>query len=158
MNVHKHCTPMRSIMIALRLCLLVSLWQAPIPWIHRHGTETEDVITKTGAEFRQHLTLWHGAIESDLDEDLGWHCHWILPMWGHALDEIPDDEPPSQEVLAFDQAMVSSTEDLSFRDAVTTISRFAHFELSLLSSVANYSDARSYGRADRYEVNSVLRC
>ena len=145
-------------MIALRLCLLVSLWQAPIPWIHRHGTETDDVITKAGAEFRQHLTMWHGAIESDLDEDLGWHCHWILPMWGHALDETPDDELPSQEVLAFDQAMVSSTDDLSFREAETMISRYAHFELGVLSSVPGLCDARSVDRVFHDEVNSVLRC
>ena len=97
-----------AFLVAARLCLIVSLWQAPIPWLHCHGTNLGQLTSIASAlELSSHLDTFHHYVKADLDDDLGWHFHWILPCWSHALDDTPDDELPSEVVVAFDQATIS---------------------------------------------------
>ena len=105
----------------LRACLIVSLWQAPVPWIHSHETDSSQGtgLASTG-DLVQHLALFHPATKIDSADELGWHLHWILPCWGHALDDTPDDEPPATEVMTFDQATISSVTPVPAPDLAAT--------------------------------------
>lgn len=63
------------------------------------------------SELSHHLAAFHPNKDSWLarvESDLGWHFHWILPCWGHALDQTPEDQPPAEECMTFDQATVSA--------------------------------------------------
>lgn len=99
-------------LIVVRLSLILSLWQAPIPWVHCHGTDISIIQSVDAAsELSNHLAAFHGNATHEfvpLDFDLGWHFHWILPCWGHALDQTPQDQPPSEECMTFDQVTVSA--------------------------------------------------
>ena len=72
-------------------------------WVHFHRTNLAE-ISSAASSLRTHLAIFHSAIDLTSDDDLGWHCHWVMPVWGHAVDDTPDDELPSQEVFAFDSA------------------------------------------------------
>lgn len=117
--------------LVLRACLIVSLWQAPVPWIHTHGT---DLIGAARAGIAQdlvhHLALFHPSINPDSAQNLGWHLHWVLPCWGHAIDDTPDDESPATEIMTFDQATVSSAVPVPVPDLVRT---YRPLTLSMLS-------------------------
>ncbi|WP_010584357.1 hypothetical protein [Schlesneria paludicola] len=105
----------------LRACLIVSLWQAPVPWIHSHGTEPVTVARVSATQdLVHHLALFHPAVNAEAAKELGWHLHWILPCWGHALDDTPDDESPATEVMTFDQATVSSAVPVPAPDVVAS--------------------------------------
>ena len=108
MNGRGITTGFRQIgLIAVRLSLLISLWQAPIPWIHRH-TSDEAVSTASTANLASHFVRFHDRSSLEQIDELGWHCHWVLPNWSHALDDTPDDEPPAKERVSFDQATVTA--------------------------------------------------
>ena len=78
----------RSCGIVARLGLILSLWQAPVPWLHNHGTNITEISSPLlASEFCEHLLLFHGGNELNSDEEFGWHCHWILPSWIHFADE-----------------------------------------------------------------------
>ena len=57
--------------ICSRLALLVSLWHAPVPWVHRHHPT---------ADLPVHLATHHAH---DPGVAGGWHMHCELPLWGH---------------------------------------------------------------------------
>lgn len=100
--------------ILARLCMLLSLWQAPIPWLHNHGTSTSLILPVTAAqELDSHLIVFHPSVDRRIEREFGWHCHWVLPAWKHALDDTPDDEPPLQEVIVFDAVDVPTVEQLN---------------------------------------------
>ena len=145
----------RAIAIVVRMCLVLSLWQAPIPWIHCHDTTGDEASTKCEVDLRVHLAVWH-AEPTDHDHDLGWHLHWILPMWGHALDDTPDDEPPAEEAFAFDQVL-PNTDDISM-PVVLALSAVPFLEIPGLVPVSHSVVARTFMQACRPRVNSVLRC
>jgi len=94
--------------------MLLSLWQAPIPWLHNHGTSTA-VISQVAAaqELNSHLIVYHPSVDRGIEHEFGWHCHWVLPTWKHALDDTPDDEPPLQEAIVFDPVDVPTVELLN---------------------------------------------
>ena len=144
----------RAIAIAVRMCLVLSLWQAPIPWFHCHDASGEGASTKCEVDLRVHLAVWH----SEPDHDLGWHLHWILPIWGHALDDTPDDEPPAEEAFAFDQAL-RSADDFSMRTPfVVALNTVPLLEMPGLIPVSHPFVARIAHQTYRPGANSVLRC
>ncbi len=115
MNVNDSSSPLtRASLIVTRCCLILSLWQAPIPWLHCHGTSVGERVSSIASarDFSTHLAVFHPAVDLNSDHDFGWHLHWILPSWSHALDDTPDDEPPSQERVAFDQATISPNDPI----------------------------------------------
>jgi hypothetical protein len=74
---------------AVRLCLVVSLWPAPAPWVHCHEDEESP-----GPQLTQHLNEYHAHQGADCHE--GWHLHFAY-LWELAGDTpCPDDqkEPP----------------------------------------------------------------
>jgi hypothetical protein len=84
--------------IVSRLVLVVSLWQAPVPWIHSHDTNVaDDASPLSTCEFAEHLHAFHGLSAVNSNVEFGWHCHWILPPWMHAVDENGKDDGHSQD-------------------------------------------------------------
>ena len=64
--------------LALRVLLLVSAWQGPLPWWHSHGgiagASEQDSIWLV-----EHLQCWHPGLEAASADSLGWHMHWGYP-------------------------------------------------------------------------------
>ena len=80
-----------------RLCLIVSLWQGPIPWLHCHDEDVTEMSSPVSASnLRLHLASFHGNSQ----DKLGWHCHWILPCWNHCSDENCQQEQSSRESVS----------------------------------------------------------
>jgi hypothetical protein len=103
----------RTALIVVRLGLIVSLWQAPIPWLHSHGTDIAQIAPATNAtELATHLAIFHDDVAPGSEHDFGWHWHWVLPSWSHALDDTPDDERPSEEAVAFDTSTAAPSKSL----------------------------------------------
>lgn len=95
--------------IAARLCLIVSLWQAPVPWLHRHGTDVSKATSAVSAmALKTHLAVFHPSTNANFDTDFGWHCHWVYPSWTHVLGQTRDDQLPAEESVAFEPAIASS--------------------------------------------------
>jgi hypothetical protein len=74
---------------AMRLCLIISLWPAPAPWVHCHHEEDS-----LGPQLASHLNEYHARERAESHE--GWHLHFAY-LWQLAGDpNCPDDreEPP----------------------------------------------------------------
>ena len=68
---------------ALRLCMLVALWNGPFPWVHVHGS-----LDGTGSSaLASHLVRFHASDVGAQGRSFGWHLHFILP-WA-ALEDGP---------------------------------------------------------------------
>jgi hypothetical protein len=61
----------------LRLAVVVSLWHAPIPWLHIHEMEGPSVDRL--ALLAQHIAEFHGRDSGQPVASLDWHMHVILP-------------------------------------------------------------------------------
>ena len=82
--------------VLVRLCLIVSLWHAPLPMIHAHGSDIEDAFSPSAAV--EHLNKHHLDIPVDSHVDFGWHVHLVLladPIVDEPYDEDgqPDQAP-----------------------------------------------------------------
>ena len=147
-------------MISMRLCLIVSLWQAPIPWVHCHDANV--CVSQSLSEatnLSNHLANFHSSGIATVESEIGWHWHWILPCWSHAIDQTPDDEPPAQEVVTFDQATISST-SLNF---LLTLQTYCILEPLALRHSSRHCSAWfvPYDRVENLSVRMtprVLRC
>lgn len=92
-----------------RVGLILSLWQAPIPWLHSHGTDLEPSSSaRLISELRDHLDTFHRPFEINSEEDFGWHCHWIIPSWFHTSDDAADEQRPCREYATFDSLIPST--------------------------------------------------
>jgi hypothetical protein len=61
----------------LRLAIVVSLWHAPIPWLHIHEMEGPSVDRLS--LLAQHIAEFHGQDSGQPVAPLDWHMHVILP-------------------------------------------------------------------------------
>lgn len=97
----------RTCGIVARLGLILSLWHAPIPWLHHHGTNVAETSSPLlAAEFRDHLYSFHRTAELNSGEEFGWHCHWLLPSWIDFQDDVSGDGGrPLEDVSAFDSVI-----------------------------------------------------
>lgn len=151
----------RSCGIVARLGLILSLWQAPIPWLHSHGTDVSEITSPLFAcDFCEHLRTFHSADELNSGEEYGWHCHWILPSWLHLSDEggggrVGHAEDPS----AFDAVIpqpVPSSSIVAQGFAVTPLPGFSRrAELSERVARDPRRMSESFSRPHR---SSVMRC
>jgi hypothetical protein len=80
-----------SLQKAVALCLMVSLWPAPVPWVHSHDVHASE------PRLASHLTEYHAHDGADSHE--GWHLHFAY-LWRLADDpqspEEPQEPPPCQ--------------------------------------------------------------
>jgi hypothetical protein len=81
-----------------RLACIVSLWQAPVPWVHCHAAV---------ADLPHHLAAFHQ--QADEFTVLDWHWHASLPPWGQS--ESGDETPASPPRLQFSSAVASPVVD-----------------------------------------------
>lgn len=76
--------------VGLRAALIVSLWHAPIPWVHFHdleGPQVEQLETLS-----QHVAEFHAGEVGHGLTALDWHAHLVLPWSLHQHDTCPEDE------------------------------------------------------------------
>lgn len=146
--------------IALRFCLISSLWQAPVPWLHRHGSSVSESESAIAAqELNAHLVAYHSAFELRPDDDLGWHCHWILPSWKHGCDKTPAGERPIEQSCAFDLVTVCPIQTACV-DSLLAAPMF-NVDLLPLRRISGLSSGLSRQPLDvksPRETLSVLRC
>jgi hypothetical protein len=84
----------------LRLVMVLSLWHAPIPWIHVHELEGPQV-ERLGA-LSQHIAEFHARELMREGARLDWHSHLVLPWcMTHEHDCPADDEqnPASDDIF-----------------------------------------------------------
>jgi len=55
--------------------LVVSVWQAPVPWVHLHSLQAG---ASDAPALVEHLRTFHSASRVQLSEPLGWHLHFAL--------------------------------------------------------------------------------
>ena len=61
----------------LRVLMLVSLWNAPLPWVNVHGTLAVD--STAARHLSQHFARFHAGADPFEREAAGWHVHFVLP-------------------------------------------------------------------------------
>lgn len=93
-----------------RLCLVLSLWHAPVPWIHIHRDEAADALARS--RLTNHL-LRHHTVGEEIETESGWHWHLVLPRW--CMDgartpchECADDEDRPVSIPEFDDGLPAS--------------------------------------------------
>lgn len=92
--------------VVARIGLILSLWQAPVPWLHCHGTDlVAGISSQTAGELMTHLDSFHRPYEINSDEEFGWHCHWIIPSWFHDSNETPDEHQSPSDSAGFDSVI-----------------------------------------------------
>lgn len=77
--------------VVVRFWLLLSLWHAPLPWLHTHefaGSHSESL--------SRHVHKLHGDNEVEDDSHVGWHVHLVLPWRGDSGESCLPDEPPDE--------------------------------------------------------------
>lgn len=90
----------RAFVAMLRLACVLSLWHAPIPWVHIHSTDA--------AELGNHIRQFHPELLQTMHEEpSGWHCHMVLPPWGrNPASPSEEEEPTPWTVIEFAPAVV----------------------------------------------------
>ena len=98
--------------VALRMVLMVTLWQGPIPVWHSHGTlKNSAVSTEMFSWFTGHLRSSHAAVDPAADVEFGWHAHFDWPR-------IPvDSDSPDQLNFATEFCAVSAACTLPWNDS-----------------------------------------
>ena len=59
-----------------RICLIVSLWEAPLPWFHAHSVLCDN--DRLESRIVQHLETFHSGHELQVSHH-GWHLHFATP-------------------------------------------------------------------------------
>jgi len=107
-------------LVAVRLLLLFSVWQGPLPWFHCHGALAE--AGENQAWLIQHLQTHHRSVPLDAKISFGWHFHVDLPM----SDSDGGDQDARKSCLAVSaiasQASAASCADLCPAPAFQRIS------------------------------------
>lgn len=109
------CNSLCGSQVVLRMVLMVTLWQGPIPVWHSHGTlKNSAVSSEMFSWFTGHLRFSHPAVDPSADIEFGWHAHLDWPR-------VPA-EGDSHEQLSFaDEFYAGNFEyDLQSEDAATS--------------------------------------
>ncbi len=94
-----------SFRVVVVVCVCLSMWRAPLPWLHRHGESTsydESVGAESGgAEMAQrlerHLMVWHSGSTVPTTE---WHLHFAMLadiLRGGGCPVPPDEDGDDQD-------------------------------------------------------------
>jgi hypothetical protein len=78
----------RGLAVLGRLGLMASLWHAPVPVIHLHGSDIDESPSPSAAV--EHLTECHSGMPVNSHVDFGWHVHFVL--WADPVADEPCDE------------------------------------------------------------------
>ena len=86
----------------MRVAMIVSLWNAPLPWLNIHGTLAG--VEGDAACLAQHLVRFHAAADLLAEAGFGWHVHFVLPWNGLGDGPCPAGELPRHETPGDDAA------------------------------------------------------
>lgn len=75
--------------LALRAALVVSLWHAPVPWVHFHDLEGPQV--ESLDPLSRHIAEYHAGDVHHGHKSLTWHTHLVLPWCLDGHDACPRD-------------------------------------------------------------------
>ena len=75
---------------ALSALVVLSLWHAPIPWVHAHDLEGPRV--EQLQILSRHVAEFHARELSRGQTHLDWHVHLVLPWCMVHHDSCPDDK------------------------------------------------------------------
>ncbi len=78
----------------LRTALVLSLWHAPIPWLHQHDLPGSGGVPTGG--LARHLNEYHGDLALAGQIRLGWHVHLALPWCDAEGGACPDENAPAE--------------------------------------------------------------
>ena len=84
----------RGLAVLGRLCLIVSLWQAPVPMFHSHGSDVGEAAS-SAAEI-EHLSEQHSEVPVNSHVDFGWHVHFVLLASPHVEEPYDQDGQPDR--------------------------------------------------------------
>ncbi|WP_145310572.1 hypothetical protein [Gimesia fumaroli] len=59
----------------IRVCLLLSLWNLPFPWLHNH--DVNPVVANNSAWLPSHLDQYHTSLVQTQASEQGWHLHFV---------------------------------------------------------------------------------
>jgi hypothetical protein len=93
--------------VALFVCVSLSVWQGPLPWLHQH----DECPARVQPRLAMHVTAWHAG-QPELG---GWHLHLatlddILRGEGNPIPPTEDEE---QSQRLFVQSVVAEQNPLS---------------------------------------------
>lgn len=136
------------------LCLCVSLWQAPLPWVHLHTEGADASLCKT---MDRHLSMWHCTNETD---ESGWHLHFAMPddiLRGGGCP-VPQDAGEDELPLTIEH-VVSANQIVSLSDSLLApVQSFvvSQNESSKTSGVSTASRTRRQFLGDQTEERRLL--
>lgn len=141
-----------------RLLLMLTLWNAPIPWVHVHGMpESADGYNRLLVE---HLQVFHPGVNPATESQSGWHLHWILP-WSVAdggpcpANPVPDRTPTDVDGPAETRPVHSPrfTAPSSLEDSLEELVRPARTSLAEFSGrIGDYDLRKASGAAGERAV------
>jgi hypothetical protein len=81
--------------VALRAALVLSLWHAPIPWVHFHELPASPV--ESFDWLAEHVAEFHSADVEAGRTELDWHVHLVLPWTLNVQHSgCPDEQQESR--------------------------------------------------------------
>lgn len=95
----------------LRVVLVLSLWHAPIPWIHAHDLQGPAVDSRE--VLSQHVAEFHGRELSLGQTRLDWHLHLVLPWCLAHYFPCPDEHSQRASDDLFDGSKVCTSRTVS---------------------------------------------
>lgn len=84
----------RGLFVLGRLCLIASLWHAPVPMMHSHGSDIDESQAATATV--EHLTEYHAGVPVDSHVEFGWHVHFVLLADPEADEPCDEDGQPDR--------------------------------------------------------------
>jgi len=81
--------------VAVRLVLVLSLWHAPLPWVHSHAVaESADGHSHA---LSRHVHALHAEDLEHGATHIAWHWHLVLPWCVEGETRCPSDDPSDDE-------------------------------------------------------------
>src|SRR5436190_15874990 len=91
----------------LRVVMVLSLWHAPIPWIHVHEFEGPQV--ERLDSLSRHIAAFHAHELNKGRPSVDWHAHLVLPWCMNHQHDCPADserDPAPDDILGSAQVTV----------------------------------------------------
>lgn len=152
-----------AVRVMIRTCLLLSLWNLPLPWLHLHELHPEEEVSSHWLS--THLDEYHADLES---QERGWHLHFIY-LGGERSNDPLQKRLPSQHYFIMGESTgslptgssVASTLDRSFLLSAQG-TEFTTFTLNLSPNHPGYISGPSisppFSSKSLRDLISVSRC
>lgn len=92
-RVRKRRRGWNSLAGLLRLCLIVSMWNGPLPWVDAHGSLAH--CQEVNPHLARHLSQFHPTADLFQSEMFDWHMHFFFPGSAPTEESIPEQPQPA---------------------------------------------------------------